>query len=346
MVAGGEEIATPPASRNSDTTTTHSGIGVRPDASSPSAPISGDQDADGEGAGDAPPFGGPAGEVSEGHEPRGVESERERVPERGQPVDVLQHERRPGEVGEQRRVQEPLVQDRAEEHPIGEQSAEVAQRLREPAARAALGGKGLAEHAQGHDEDAGTDQGEEDEQSAPIGERVQQPAEERSDDRGEPADDCESAVEPDECAAGVDVTAGGLGDDDPDPAGESLHESRGDQQLDRGADRAQCGCGDVREMPISRMPRRPNRSDSGPAISCPAARPIRQAVTVSCATEVAAPSSAVRAGRAGRYRSIEIGPNTVSSSSSVGSARRTAGGGGDVIGHDSSLTAAGVGGSL
>ncbi len=33
---------------------------------------------------------------------------------------------------------------------------------------------------------------------------------------------------------------------------------------------------------------------------------------------------AVSAGSAGRYRSIEIGPNTVSSNSSVGSARRTA----------------------
>ena len=52
-------------------------------------------------------------------------------------------------------------------------------------------------------------------------------------------------------------------------------------------------------MPTSRMPRRPNRSDSGPAISWPAASPIRQAVTVSCATDVAAPSSAVSAGKGG-----------------------------------------------
>jgi hypothetical protein len=78
-------------------------------------------------------------------------------------------------------------------------------------------------------------------------------------------------------------------------------------------------------MPISRIPRRPNRSDSGPAMSWPAARPIRQAVTVSWATEVAAPRSAVSAGSAGRYRSIEIGPNTVSSRRRAGSTRRETG---------------------
>jgi hypothetical protein len=38
VVAGGEEIDTPPASRNSDTMTTHNGIGVRPAVSSPAAP--------------------------------------------------------------------------------------------------------------------------------------------------------------------------------------------------------------------------------------------------------------------------------------------------------------------
>jgi hypothetical protein len=73
------------------------------------------------------------------------------------------------------------------------------------------------------------------------------------------------------------------------------------------------------------MPRRPNWSETGPAISCPAARPIRQAVTVSCATEVAAPNSTVSAGNAGRYRSIEIGPNTVSSNSRSGSSCRATG---------------------
>ena len=70
-------------------------------------------------------------------------------------------------------------------------------------------------------------------------------------------------------------------------------------------------------------------------------------MTVSCATDVAAPSSSVRAGRAGRYRSIEIGPNTVSRSSSVGSepaerGRAVSG----LIGHVTSLPAPrGIGGS-
>ena len=42
---------------------------------------------------------------------------------------------------------------------------------------------------------------------------------------------------------------------------------------------------------------------------------------VSWAVEVAAPSSSVNAGRTGRYRSIEMGPKTVSRSSSGGTKR-------------------------
>ena len=60
--------------------------------------------------------------------------------------------------------------------------------------------------------------------------------------------------------------------------------------------------------PISRGIRRPNRSDRGPAITWPMARPSRQAVMVSCAVDVELRSSAVSAGRTGKYRSMEIGP--------------------------------------
>lgn len=60
-----------------------------------------------------------------------------------------------------------------------------------------------------------------------------------------------------------------------------------------------------------------------PATNCPRASPMRQAVTVSCAMDVAASSSTVKAGSTGRYRSIEIGPNTVSKSSSAGTNRPT-----------------------
>ena len=157
-----------------------------------------DQDAGGEGAGDAPLLSGTPGEVSECHEPCGVQSERQCVAERGEAVDVLQHERRPGQVREQRRVQEPLIQNRTDEHPIRQQNAVVLHRLSEPAWCAVGGRKGLTEHQHGHDEDAGTDQGEEDEQSAPIGERVEQPAEERADDGREPADDRQAPVEADQ----------------------------------------------------------------------------------------------------------------------------------------------------
>ncbi len=62
-----------------------------------------------------------------------------------------------------------------------------------------------------------------------------------------PADDRQPPVEADQRPACVDVTPGSLRDDDPHPAGESLHEPRRDQQLDRGADRAERGSGYVRD---------------------------------------------------------------------------------------------------
>ena len=76
-----------------------------------------------------------------------------RVAERGESVDVLQHEGRAGQVREQRRVEEPLVEDGAEEHPVGEQGAEVVQRVRESAAGAVLDRQRLAEHQQRDGED-------------------------------------------------------------------------------------------------------------------------------------------------------------------------------------------------
>ena len=63
MVAGGEVIATPLARRNSDTITTHSGIGGDARREQAERAETGDDDADGEGAGDAPALGGAPGEV-------------------------------------------------------------------------------------------------------------------------------------------------------------------------------------------------------------------------------------------------------------------------------------------
>src|SRR5947209_20500558 len=75
--------------------------------------------------------------------------------------------------------------------------------------------------------------------------------------------------------------------------------------------------------PINSGRRRPKRSDIGPATSCPSASPSRQAVMVSCAVDVADRSSLVSAGRTGRYRSIEIGPKTVSRLITTARARPT-----------------------
>ena len=129
-------------------------------------------------------------------------------------------------------------------------------------------------------------------------------AEQRTDDGGEPGEHGEPAVEPDQRTAGVQIAPGSLGDHDPDAAGEALHEAREDQHLDARAQRAHQRGHDVRDQRRSAAAcRRPKRSESGPAISCPSARPIRQAVTVSCATEVAASSSSVSAGQ---HRQVQV----------------------------------------
>src|SRR5829696_2811559 len=55
-------------------------------------------------------------------------------------------------------------------------------------------------------------------------------------------------------------------------------------------------------------PRRPRRSDRGPAINWPTARPTRQDVIVNWAPEAEVCSSSASCGRAGRYRSRDSGP--------------------------------------
>jgi hypothetical protein len=54
------------------------------------------------------------------------------------------------------------------------------------------------------------------EDAALVGDGGEEAAEHRADDGGDRAGDGESAVEADQLGAGVDVTARGLGDDDPD----------------------------------------------------------------------------------------------------------------------------------
>ena len=60
--------------------------------------------------------------------------------------------------------------------------------------------------------------------------------------------------------------------------------------------------------PISSGPRRPNRSDSGPVISWPAASPRMQDDKVSWAADVVDPSAPASSGSAGRYMSRQSGP--------------------------------------
>ena len=164
-------------------------------------------------------------------------------------------------------------------------------------------------------------------------------AEQRPDDGGEPADDGQPPVEADQRPAGVDVTARSLRDDDADAAGEALHEPRGDRSSTVGLIAQSADVSDVRGDADEQDARR--RTDpSGPAISCPAASPIRQAVMVSCAIEVAAPRSAVSAGSA-----EDAGPSrsdrTPSAAAAASAAARLNAGAGrsGLIGHATSLPA-------
>ena len=245
---------------------------------------------------------------------------------RGESVDVLQHEGRAGEVGEQRGVQRTPDEHGTEEDPVGEQRAEVAQVCANPPdVRRSTGSVSRK-----------TEQGRRARMPAPIAARktnsprqsvtvVEHPAEQRADDRGEPADDGESPVEPDQRAAGVEVAARGLGDDDSDTAREALHEPRR-----RSAARSlgliahSADVSDVRDDPDQQdaAPPEPVRQRTGDQL--PRGQPDQAGGDRSAAPRRSPhPARAVRAGSAGRYRSIEIGPNTVSSSSSVGSSRRT-----------------------
>ena len=132
---------------------------------------------------ETPPLARACGEPSEGHEARGVQSEREGVLLRGQPVDALQHIRRPGEVGEECGVREAAHEHGADEAAIAEQRTEITCGLRQAAAGAAVGGQRFGE-LQGHgQQDGAADGGEEDEQPAPVGDDREQPAEQRTDDR-------------------------------------------------------------------------------------------------------------------------------------------------------------------
>ncbi len=66
------------------------------------------------------------------------------------------------------------------------------------------------------------------------------------------------------------------------------------------------------DTPTSRGPRRPHESESGPATSWPTPRPTRNTARVSCNTASVEPRSSAMSGRAGRYMSIDSGPNAVS----------------------------------
>ncbi len=68
--------------------------------------------------------------------------------------------------------------------------------------------------------------------------------------------------------------------------------------------------------------RRPQASDIGPSTNCPTTMPMTSAVRVSWTADWLAPRSSASCGNAGRYRSIDSGPNAVKPPSSTVSRTR------------------------
>ena len=64
-------------------------------------------------------------------------------------------------------------------------------------------------------------------------------------------------------------------------------------------------------VPTMSGERRPKRSDSEPWVNWPTARPTNQVASVICAEPSGVRREASRAGKAGRYMSVEIGPTAV-----------------------------------
>ena len=182
----------------------------------------------------APPFRGARGEPSEHHEAGRVEAERERVLLGRQPVDALQHVGRAGEVGEHGGVREAADEHGAHEPAIAEQRAVVAAGLRQAAWRAPVGLQRFGELQGDGEQDGAADSREEEEQSAPVGDRREQAAEERAGDCGQAAQHRQAPEEADQRGTRVEVAARGLGDHEPDAAGHALHEAGDDEQFDAG----------------------------------------------------------------------------------------------------------------
>ena len=231
------------------------------------------REAGGEDAAGRPALRGAAGDEPEHHEPQRVQPEREGVALRGEPVHALQDEGGSAEVGEDGGVGEAGDEDRAQKDLVGEESAEHAHAVSQPASVSSGRWQRLPQHTSAGREDEDADGGEEHERPAPVGELRELAADHGADDGGQTGQDGEAAVVAQEPATGEQVATGGLGDDDADRAGQPLHETGCDEGLDGRGDRAQHGGSDVGGYPDQERPPSPEPVGQRPGNDLPEREP-------------------------------------------------------------------------
>ncbi len=167
-----------------------------------------------------------------------VEGECQRVGARREAEDVLEHERRRRDVGEQCAEREGSRQQVTKIVTVGEQPAHAPERRSDAATRPAFDGEGLPDREEcRHDHHSGDD-GDGPEHATLIDQWHQRTAEERGDDRREAADRGQQAERADGSTPIGQIPDDRSRDDDASRSRKSLNEPEGNQQLDCGGEGA------------------------------------------------------------------------------------------------------------
>lgn len=212
----------------------------------------------------------PPVDPAERHDADGVAGEHAREGERREPVDVLQHERGPGDVRGHRGEREAPGQHVAAERTVADQRVYHPPGLGQATAEPALGRERLRDARRRADQDEQAADRERDEDRPPLAELQDEPAEHRRDDRSRAADKREQRV-----------ALGGLGcrkavahhrprDHDPGRSAEPLQQAQHEQHPDAGrehrAERRQHEHDEARDQratPSDRVADRPEHELSG-----------------------------------------------------------------------------------
>lgn len=184
-------------------------------------------------------------ELADTHQADRVEAEEQAEGLRGGAVDLLDDERRGGDIGEESGEGEGADEEVAGEGAVGEQIAHGAQGLAEAAGVTAGGRQGLVEPAPHQEGERHPDDGEDDEHTAPVGDPQDLAADERGDDRRRSGDQHQGGEEPGHRHAVVQIADHRPGDDDPGGTRQALQQAAADEEFGSGGERAQRGRQDV-----------------------------------------------------------------------------------------------------